>query len=199
MSSNHGLFVKETGTFGGSPIVFIHGGGGALWTWDEVVPLLPDFRCILPDLPEHGQTGLSAGPFSIPGTATLIADLIRQRSPNGKAHVVGLSVGAQIGVEMLAKTPEVMEIGRDQQRSTLSGSRRWVRSLFGKSDGGRLLAGDCAVQTLGRLDPDQHEIFSGYSGAIFQGVPEEFPSDYPRRLGARDGGQFPVPHAGGIE
>lgn len=109
MSSDQGLFVKETGKPDGIPIVFVHGGGGALWTWDEVVPLLPDFRCILLDLPEHGQTGLSAGPFSIPGTAVLIANLIRQRSPNGKAHVVGLSVGAQIGVEMLAKTPEVME------------------------------------------------------------------------------------------
>jgi pimeloyl-ACP methyl ester carboxylesterase len=109
MSSTLGLFVKETGLSGGIPIVLIHGGGGALWTWDEVVPLLHDYRCILPDLPEHGQTGLNVGPFSISGSADLLADLIRQRSPTGKAHVVGLSVGAQIGVEMLAKTPDVLE------------------------------------------------------------------------------------------
>lgn len=109
MPESQGLFVKETGKADGIPLVFIHGGGGAIWTWDEVIPFLQDFRCILPDLPEHGKTGLAAGPFTMTGAAILMRDLIRQRIPGGKAHVIGLSVGAQIAVEMLAKSPEVLE------------------------------------------------------------------------------------------
>jgi len=103
------LFMEETGNPDGVPILFIHGGGGANWTWEEVTPYLKDYRCILPDLQEHGKTGLSAGDFSISSSSLLLAQLIRDRIPAGKAHVVGLSIGAQIVADMLAVVPDVIE------------------------------------------------------------------------------------------
>jgi pimeloyl-ACP methyl ester carboxylesterase len=100
--------VEESGKSDGIPILFIHGGGGAIWTWGEVIPYLLDFRCILVDLPEHGKTTNNAGDFSITSASAMMADLILTLTPKGKAHVVGLSVGGQMVVEMLAKTPKVM-------------------------------------------------------------------------------------------
>jgi pimeloyl-ACP methyl ester carboxylesterase len=48
-------------------------------------------------------------PFSIRDTAKQIADLIRSRVPTKNAHVVGLSLGAQILVELLSSVPELVD------------------------------------------------------------------------------------------
>jgi pimeloyl-ACP methyl ester carboxylesterase len=66
------------------------------------------FHCLAPDLPEHGQS-MDVKPFSIAGSADLVADLIRNRVPGGRAHVVGLSEGAQITVALLSRHPEVID------------------------------------------------------------------------------------------
>lgn len=95
----------EYGDPQGLPLVLIHGGGGGVWTWDEVVPLLSDFHCLLPELPEHGGNHQN-GRFSVQSAALGIQKLIRERTPHGKAHVFGLSVGGQVAVELLARAPE---------------------------------------------------------------------------------------------
>jgi pimeloyl-ACP methyl ester carboxylesterase len=66
---------------------------------------LGDFHCLVPDLPEHGRSR-EVKPFTIAGGAELIADLIRTRAHGGRAHVVGLSEGAQVAVALLATAPE---------------------------------------------------------------------------------------------
>lgn len=85
----------------------IHGGGGGVWSWDEVVKYLNDFRILMPELPEHGSSQ-NTGPFTIGSAAESIVQMIGAHVPGGKAHVFGLSVGGQIVVEMLARAPEAM-------------------------------------------------------------------------------------------
>jgi pimeloyl-ACP methyl ester carboxylesterase len=90
-------------------ILFLHGGGGAGWMWQaQVDALKQDYHLLVPDLPEHGR---SAGikPFSISGSVDLIAELIRTQARGGKAHVVGLSEGAQVTVALLAAAPELVD------------------------------------------------------------------------------------------
>lgn len=87
------------------PLVLIHGGAGGVWVWDEVVPYLGDFFCLLPELPEHGRNQ-GNGPFTVESAAQGILGLIRERVAGGQAHVCGHSVGGQILVEMLARSPE---------------------------------------------------------------------------------------------
>jgi pimeloyl-ACP methyl ester carboxylesterase len=62
----------------------------------------------VPDLPEHGRSA-SIKPFTISGSAALIQELIRTQARGGKAHVVGLSEGAQITVALLAEAPELVD------------------------------------------------------------------------------------------
>lgn len=102
------LFVKETGQENPETIIFLHGGGMAGWIWKEQVKSFPDYHCLIPDLPEHGQSA-EAKPFTIESAAEMVVDLILTRARNGKAHLVGLSLGAQIIVQILATHPEVVD------------------------------------------------------------------------------------------
>ncbi len=103
------LYITETGPVDQSSIVFLHGGGGGGWMWQPQMEQLGDsFHCMAPDLPEHGQS-MDVKPFSITGSADLVADLIRSRVPGGRAHVVGLSEGAQVTVALLSRHPEVID------------------------------------------------------------------------------------------
>jgi pimeloyl-ACP methyl ester carboxylesterase len=90
-------------------IVFLHGGGGGGWMWQAQVDALKDeYHLLVPDLPEHGRSA-DIKPFSIAGSVALVAELIRNRARGGKAHVVGLSEGAQITVALLAAAPELVD------------------------------------------------------------------------------------------
>jgi len=101
------LFIKESGLQASPTIVFLHGGGGAGWMWQPQVEALTDYHCLVPDLAEHGQS-VNEKPFSIQNSAERIAELIRTQAHGGKAHVVGLSEGAQITVALLALAPELV-------------------------------------------------------------------------------------------
>lgn len=102
------LFVQETGPAGAPTIVFLHGGGGAGWMWQPQVDRLGDFHCLVPDLPEQGQSS-GERPFTVQDSAERIADLIRTRAHGRKAHVVGLSQGAQVAVALLGCAPDCVD------------------------------------------------------------------------------------------
>ncbi|EKQ53338.1 MAG: putative hydrolase or acyltransferase of alpha/beta superfamily [Methanobacterium sp. Maddingley MBC34] len=102
------LFIKESGQENPETIIFLHGGGLAGWIWDEQVKTFQDYHCLIPDLPEHGQSA-ETKPFTIASAAEMVVDLIQTRTRNGKAHLVGLSLGAQIIVQILATHPEVVD------------------------------------------------------------------------------------------
>ena len=106
--SRSGLFFEEYGPKTAPTILFLHGGGGGRWMWQPQVERLTDYHLLIPDLPGHGD---SAGiPLtSIENAGNRIARLIRKRAHGGKAHVVGLSLGAQVVVYLLAQTPERVE------------------------------------------------------------------------------------------
>jgi pimeloyl-ACP methyl ester carboxylesterase len=103
------LYVNETGNPSAPTIVFLHGGGGGGWMWQPQVDALKDaYHILVPDLPEHGRSA-AIKPFTIAGSAAHVAELIRTRANGGKAHLVGLSEGAQIVVALLGVAPEVVD------------------------------------------------------------------------------------------
>ena len=103
------LYTSVHGDPNHPTILFLHGGGGAGWMWQpQVDALKDDYHLLVPDLPEHGQSA-AIKPFSISGSVELVAELIRTQARGGKAHVVGLSEGAQITVALLAAAPELVD------------------------------------------------------------------------------------------
>jgi pimeloyl-ACP methyl ester carboxylesterase len=102
------LFVRESGPVDAPAIVFLHGGLMSGWIWDPVVQQLPHYRCLVPDLPQYGKS-FRQGPFDMVGAADAIADLIQARVKARRAHLVGFSLGAQVGVQLLATTPRLID------------------------------------------------------------------------------------------
>jgi pimeloyl-ACP methyl ester carboxylesterase len=101
------LTVYEEHESTGEPIILIHGGAGGIWTWTPTIQLLPEFYCLMPELPEHGSSQ-SNGFFSIKSTADQIIGFIKETQLR-RISLVGLSVGGQIAVEILAKAPELIK------------------------------------------------------------------------------------------
>jgi pimeloyl-ACP methyl ester carboxylesterase len=102
------LFVRESGPDGAPAIVFLHGGEYTGHSWQPVVERMQEYRCLVPDLPQHGKS-LQVGPFKMGETAAAVAELIRARVSSGRAHLVGLSLGAQVGAQLLATEPKLVD------------------------------------------------------------------------------------------
>lgn len=102
------LYIKETGKSNDETIVFLHGDGIAGWMWDEQLKAFSDYHCIVPDLPGHGKSA-KVKSFTVQSTADAIINIIKNKAKNGKAHLVGLSLGAQIVVQILSTAPEVVD------------------------------------------------------------------------------------------
>lgn len=89
-------------------ILFLHGGGLGPWMWQPVIEELGDrFRCIVPDLPGHGRARDRL--FSFAGAASALADLIRTEAGGRPVHAVGLSLGAQTLLHLLAHAPDLVD------------------------------------------------------------------------------------------
>ena len=102
------LFVRESGPVGAPAIVFLHGGEYSGRSWQPVVERMPRYHCLVPDLPQHGES-LQPGSFEIGGAAVAVAELVRSRVGTGRVHLVGLSLGAQVGTQLLAIAPELVD------------------------------------------------------------------------------------------
>jgi pimeloyl-ACP methyl ester carboxylesterase len=103
------LYFESFGNKDLPTIAFLHGGGAAGWMWRKQVEALSTrYHCLVPDLPEQGQS-VNTEAFSMEKAADLVAELIGNQAYGRKAHIVGLSEGAQVAVAMLSRHPEVID------------------------------------------------------------------------------------------
>lgn len=102
------LYVEETGKIGAPSIVFLHGVGTSSWMWWRQIEAFPDFHCLNLDLPGHGNS-VHVPWTSLTDTANQIARLIESRATSGHAHIVGLSLGAYIGLLLLEQHSRLVD------------------------------------------------------------------------------------------
>jgi pimeloyl-ACP methyl ester carboxylesterase len=88
-------------------IVFLHGTrlSRAAWT-PQVQALADEFRVIAVDLPGHGDR--SPEPFSLAAAVEVVADAIREEAAEGRAVVVGLSLGGYVAMALAADHPDLV-------------------------------------------------------------------------------------------
>lgn len=89
-------------------VVFLAGAGLSGWMWRRQIGALPELDAVALDLPGHGVSSHQAWE-SIPAAAAQVAAWIRTNATGGKAHVVGLSLGGVVGLELAARFPEVID------------------------------------------------------------------------------------------
>jgi pimeloyl-ACP methyl ester carboxylesterase len=97
----------EFNTDAGDTIVFLHGGNVAGWMWGEQIPAFVDHHLLVPDLPGFGASNDEPW-VSMADAADRVADLIQTRASGGTAHVVGLSLGAGVGLHLALRHPRLV-------------------------------------------------------------------------------------------
>lgn len=98
--------VEAIGPVDGHPLVFVHGAGANLGMWHpQVERLSDDFRCIAIDLPGHGLDRASR--FTLQAGVEAVRGAIGERG-GGSATVVGLSLGAYVGIATAAAYPDLV-------------------------------------------------------------------------------------------
>ncbi len=90
----------------GTPLVLIHGLGGAALNWADLAPLLAErYRVLVPDLPGHGlSTPLAAVP-NLAVFADRIA-LLAEREGMLPATIVGHSLGGVVALRLALRRPD---------------------------------------------------------------------------------------------
>jgi len=98
--------VSYTVSGEGPPLYMVHGIGSRRVTWDGLLPGLEDhFTCIRYDLRGHGESPIPPVPYSLDD---LVDDLeaLRMRLGHERIHVIGHSLGGQIGPAYARAHPE---------------------------------------------------------------------------------------------
>lgn len=122
---------QERNQGGTQTVIFIHGAFEDSRSWDVVLPHLPqdsNYHLILPDLPSHGVAS-HIKPFSVTIAALLVSKLIARLAPNGKAKLVGLSLGADVALRIASDYPEVVEGAVFVSGASTPSSRRNTSTL----------------------------------------------------------------------
>lgn len=108
MTTRAVLHVDQSGETNPVTLVFLHGGGVSGWMWQPQRDAFNhQYHCLIPDLPGHGRS-FNLQPFTIPDAAQQVAQVIREQAHGGKAHLIGLSLGAQVAVQLLADQPDLL-------------------------------------------------------------------------------------------
>lgn len=97
--------ITVAGPPGAPAIVFVHGTRLTRSAWAaQLDELGGEFRAIALDLPGHGAR--AAESFTLEGAADVVAATIREQAGDGRAVVVGLSLGGYVAMVLAAREPE---------------------------------------------------------------------------------------------
>lgn len=90
----------------GDAIIFLHFGGANLMMWQRIIPDFQDhYRLVLVDLRGHGRSDKPDTGYHMDDMARDVIGIM-QYLKLGRAHIVGSSLGAEVGLSMAANYPE---------------------------------------------------------------------------------------------
>lgn len=100
---NHSIENKEKPV-----ILLIHFSGGTSQMWNGIIPLLQkEYRIIAPDLRGHGKSDRPLTGYHIDDFSHDLLLLLHKLGIN-KCHVVGSSMGAEVGLSLAAANPDMV-------------------------------------------------------------------------------------------
>ena len=102
------LFTYTSGEPTAPAIVFLHGGGLSGRMWQPQMERLTDYYCLAPDLPEQGKS-IDVGPFQLVDAAKRVIEVIEEKIPSKRTHLVGLSLGADVALVLMHLAPQYID------------------------------------------------------------------------------------------
>lgn len=98
--------IRGSGRDKDVPLLFLHGFMGSSRDWAETLEQLPEYRCIVVDLPAHGlSAGCSADLYSMPRT-TLALLAVLDELGLGYCVPVGYSMGGRLALNLALAHPD---------------------------------------------------------------------------------------------
>lgn len=91
-----------------STIILLHGILSSHVEYAFITPHLPTYHLLAVDLPGHSRSA-HLSPYTIPSMADRIASLIRAKAHGGTAHVVGLSMGGFVALDLARRYPSLCQ------------------------------------------------------------------------------------------
>lgn len=114
----------------GSPLVLVHGLGGAASNFTELVPLLlPGRRLLVPDLPGHGGSSALPGVSGLEPFADRVA-AVAEGEGMLPAPVLGHSLGGMVVLRLALRRPEAVQALVLAAGAGLSIGNVWGRQLL---------------------------------------------------------------------
>jgi len=100
------LYYDDTGE--GPPLLLVHGLGSSTRDWyEQVEAFAADYRVLRVDLRGHGRSARPEGPYHMAEFGRDVAVLL-QRLDAAPAHVVGLSMGGMVALQLAADAPRLV-------------------------------------------------------------------------------------------
>jgi pimeloyl-ACP methyl ester carboxylesterase len=108
-----------------APIVFLHGHESCHLEYSRTTPFLSEhYELILVDLPGHSGSR-DILPFTLDNAVNALSHLVSTKVADGKAHIVGLSLGGYVGLEFARRHPELVLSLFCTGCAPLNGYKRW--------------------------------------------------------------------------
>jgi pimeloyl-ACP methyl ester carboxylesterase len=122
------LYYQEYGDRNAALMLFLHGGGVSGWMWDKQIQYFTHFHCVVPDLPEQGQSK-NEGDFSIKHSADKLIELIEEKAAGKKVIVIGFSLGAQVTIQLMNMKPDLIDFAiiNSALVSPIPSIKKWIR------------------------------------------------------------------------
>ncbi|KAH7126115.1 Alpha/Beta hydrolase protein [Dactylonectria macrodidyma] len=116
------LSLNESAT---ETIVLLHGLGTSHKEWMLVWPYLTAYHLLVVDLAGHSGSS-SMRPTGVPAQVEHVAALIRSKAHGGTAHVVGLSMGGFVTVDLARTHPDMVRSAFATGAAPFTGIRMWA-------------------------------------------------------------------------
>ncbi|KAK8068736.1 Alpha/Beta hydrolase protein [Apiospora phragmitis] len=107
-SGDRDLFFVSLNPLAPVTVVLLHVIFSSHLEWVHIWPKLSEYHLLIPDLPQHSRSR-HVKPFSFDLAADLVADMIRTHAHDGRAHLVGMSTGGYIALELVRRHPDVAQ------------------------------------------------------------------------------------------
>ncbi|KAI0165266.1 alpha/beta-hydrolase [Hypoxylon sp. FL1284] len=106
-ANSEGLFFVSLNPLAPVTVVLIHLGIASHLEWSHTWPKLSEYHLLIPDLPQHSRSR-HIKPFSFGLAAEHIANIIREHAQDKRAHLVGISTGGFVAMEVIKRYPDVV-------------------------------------------------------------------------------------------